>query len=270
MLIDQIWSTLMKNVGKLFAKLAAFGVALLAISFTLTANAQQKDGTAAVRAIQGQAEYSDQAGGEFKKLTVGKVLKSGSVIRTAMGSQVDLFLKQNGPVVRITEDTTLGLDKLLYEDTGAETVIETKLNLKNGRVLGNVKKLAATSAYEVKTPVVTVAIRGTEFRVSANGVVSCISGTLVVLYYPLVNGVPSTTPTTYIVNAGQTFVPPNTPATDIVGGQISSQPQVGTSVPGITGLPFDIPVPVVPIVVVEPPISPTTGRTQGSDATKTR
>ena len=46
---------------------------------------------------------------------------------------VDLFLDQNGPLVRLTENTTLGIDKLNYDQTGVDTVIETQLRegLKN-------------------------------------------------------------------------------------------------------------------------------------------
>jgi hypothetical protein len=193
----------MKQVRSFFSKWVACGIAIVVTTMALSAQAQQQEGTAKVQRITGTAEYADQTGTPFKKLTVGKILKSGAIIKTADDSVVDLFLRQNGPVLRVTPATTLGLDKLLFEETGTDTVIETKLNLSNGRILGNVKKLAAASKYECKTPVNTVAIRGTEFRISANGVVQCITGTVLVMYTP--PGATAAIP--IIVNAGETFIP---------------------------------------------------------------
>ena len=54
----------------------------------------------------------------FSPLKVGAVLYSGATIKTGPGSIVDLFLGNSAGVVRITENTTLGLDKLAFTDTG--------------------------------------------------------------------------------------------------------------------------------------------------------
>ena len=247
----------MKYVGSLFTKMAAYGVALLVAHSAASANAEQKDGTAKVRAIKGTAQYSQ--GGDWMTLTVGKVLKQGAVIKTGPGAQVDLFMKFNGPVVRVTGDTILALDSLKFEKTGTgETVIETKLNLTNGRILGSVTPLAATSTYEVKIPTGTVGIRGTEYDISANGVVSVNVGSVVVRY--LVGGVM----TPFNVNAGQTFTPPSTP---------TGQPTVGSMTPDVVQFLNDqfvdirIPEPEPPVTPTqptvvppsEPPVSPTTG-----------
>lgn len=143
-------------------------------------SAQAESGKAVVRAVRGTADYSD--GGSWIALRVGKVLNPGSKIRTQPQSSVDLFLAVNGPVVRVTENTELGLDKLSFENTGADTVIETQLDLKSGRVLGKVNKLAAASKYEVKTPVGVAAIKGTEYDISANGIFRVIQGEVLVAF----------------------------------------------------------------------------------------
>jgi len=193
----------MKYVGSLFSKLAAYGVSLTVTSLVISTQAQPQQGSARVQAIRGTAQYME-AGGSWAKLSVGKTLYGGATIKTAVNSQVDLFLKQNGPVVRVTADTTLALDKLLFEEpAGQDAVIETQLNLSNGRILGNVKKLAATSKYDVKIPTGTVGIRGTEYDISANGKVSIDQGSAVMNQ----NGVPGQT----MINQGQTFNPSTTP-----------------------------------------------------------
>ncbi|MBC8001196.1 MAG: FecR domain-containing protein [Opitutaceae bacterium] len=198
----------MKNLSSIFKNLAAF--AGLAASFTLAsdAHAASMQGKAEVTRLQGSAKYST-GGNVWVPLKVGTTLKSGAVIQTAADSTVDLNLGLNGPVVRVTPNTTLSLDKLAYTDTGADTVIETQLNLQSGRVLGNVKKLSAASRYEIKLPTGVAGIRGTDYEVTArplgNGKfeirVTSITGTLI--GSAVVNG----NVVTGVVNTGETWTP---------------------------------------------------------------
>jgi len=242
----------MKHVGSFIAKLSAYGVAFLIASYVGSVHAQQQQGTATVQAIRGSAQYT-QDGGAWMPLTVGKVLKQGAVVKTAANSQVDLFLKQNGPVVRITADTILGLDKLLFEDTGAETVIDTQLNLTNGRILGSVKKMAAVSKYEVKIPTGVVGIRGTEYDISTSGIVHILTGQALVTYIT-----PNKQIHQAMVNEGETFTPPTvdpeaaptvTPTPTDVQGRIRDDFTGVTTTPTPAGG-------IVIVEPVEPPISP--------------
>ena len=192
----------MRPVGAL-SKILSLAVALAAFVSAATLQAAPQKNTAVVRAVRGTANYSTDAGANWKKLSVGNKLEQNSVIRTAPGSTVDLFLGVNGPVVRVTEATTMGIDKLTMDAAGAgETVIETQLDLRNGRILGNVKKMAAASKYEVKTPQGVAGIRGTRYDIRADGTVTVIEGTVIVVY--VVGGQASTA----TVNAGQTATPP--------------------------------------------------------------
>jgi FecR protein len=186
--------------GGRLSKLLGMAVALGAL-IGLTVQAAPVQNKAVVRGVRGTASYSTDSGGNWKKLNVGTELRRGSSVRTAAGSTVDLFLGDNGPVVRVTENTQLGFDQLSVDDTGSEKVIETQLNLSNGRILGNVKKLAAASRYEVKTPNGVAGIRGTKYDISANGRVAVIEGTVTVVY--IVNGV-AIAPVQ--VNAGQLVI----------------------------------------------------------------
>ena len=188
----------MKQRGS-FSAVTACAVALVG-AFVVTSAQAVEVGKAVVRNVRGSAQYADA--GQWLPLKVGQVLKPGSTIRTANDSQVDLFMDQNGPVVRLVENTTLGIDKLNFESTGIDTVIETQLDLKSGRVIGIVRKMAHDSKYEIKTPNGVAGIRGTEYDVSATSVVRVISGSLVVVYVKS-----DGTVITQVVNAGEMFVP---------------------------------------------------------------
>ncbi len=183
-------------------------VAIFAIlGSTLTGIAQEiKQGKAVVRAItKGTAKYKDPASGvvDWAPLKVDMVLKEGAVIETDATGVVDLFLGVNGPVVRVTPATQLALDKLTFSRAGGEVVIETRLDLKAGTILGTVKKLAAASKYEIKTPVGVCGIRGTEYVVSANGRVIVLKGWVRVTF-----SLPGQPPVTIDVKEGQTVLPP--------------------------------------------------------------
>jgi len=141
-------------------------------------------------------------------LRTGRVLGPGASVRTGVNTEVELYLGENGPTVTLLEDTTLGLDKLDIDRTGPETVIETQLDLRTGTIQGTVKKLAAASKYEVKTPNGVAGIRGTEYEITAGDVVHCIEGSIMVAYTN-----PSTRRiSTHLVNEGMTFEPPVSPA----------------------------------------------------------
>jgi len=156
-----------------------------------------------IRSIRGSAEVSADKGKTWKKAQVGYRLGANSAIKTGEGTTVDIFLGENGPVVRVRDNTTMGIDKLDLDNTGVEKVIETQLDLKNGQILGSVKKMAAASKYEVKTPVGVAGIRGTEYSINSAGQLHVVSGTVVIVY--VVNGI--VMPPAQ-VNAGTTANPP--------------------------------------------------------------
>ena len=198
----------MKHLSFSTKSLVAGLTLAVGLAFATGAQAETKQGKAEVKAIRGTAKYST-GGNVWVPLKVGTVLRSGAIIQTAMESTVDLFLGQNGPVVRMTPETTLSFDKLVYTDTGADTVVDTQLNLQSGRILGNVKKLAAASHYEIKLPTGVAGIRGTDYDVTArklgNGKyeirVTSITGTLIG------SAVVGVDPVTAVINTGETWTP---------------------------------------------------------------
>lgn len=234
----------MKPVGS-FSRWVAFGVAMAAIS--VAAAVQAADGRAVVDTFRGTAEYAERSG-DWQTLTVGKVLGPGSTVRTGAGSQLVLLLGDNGPGLTLTESTTVGLDRLSIDRTGADVVIETQLDLRAGTILGTVKKLSPASKYEVKTPRTVVGIKATEgptrYQISADGKTVIQEGSVLVVYTRL-----NLPPTTTTVNTGQTFVPPvSTAAPEAVPTVRPVQPGdiIGPFPPTGPGRPTPPPVTVVP------------------------
>ena len=170
-------------------------------SWVVSSAQAAETGKAVVRSIRGQAQYQE-AGGQWLQLKVGQVLKAGSTVRTANDSHADLFMDQNGPVIRLVENTTLGLDKLSFTVTGVDTIIETQLDLKSGRIIGIVRKMADQSKYEIKTPNGVAGIRGTEYDITATSVLRVVSGSMVIVYVKT-----DGTVITQVVNSNEMFVP---------------------------------------------------------------
>jgi hypothetical protein len=167
-----------------------------------TLAAQSTDQVAAkVIRIKGAAQYKI-GNGEWRSLKYGDVVRQGTVIQTAGNSRVDLLLgaasapverpvtgealiyqptaEQN--VVRLWENTLMGVDKLTEMQTGADVVTETQLDLKAGHISGSVKKMSAASKYEVKLPIGVAGIRGTIYDISAEGVIKVLTGSVVLAY----------------------------------------------------------------------------------------
>jgi hypothetical protein len=212
---------------RLTTGLAACALALAMVSSVTAQSVVQ--GKARVVRIGGHARFTT-GNNVWQPLHVGDVVKGGTVIQTENkeGAFVDLVLgdgsgslgmaaasdsatpasvtpiayhpnaEQN--VVRIWQNSALGIDKLASTDTGADVVTETQLDLRAGRVLGTVKKMNSASKYEIKLPNGVAGIRGTFYDVTADGVVRVSSGS-VVLAYMAADG----TVTTKVVVAGQQF-----------------------------------------------------------------
>ena len=189
----------MKETRRLLSSLIACGVALAMVS-TLAAQSADQAGAKVVR-LKGGARCKI-GNAEWQPLKLGDVVRAGTVIQTAGGSRVDLVLgdasapvarpvtsnmisyqttaEQN--IVRIWENTLLGVDKLTETHTGADVVSETQLDLKAGHITGSVKKMSAASKYEVKLPNGVAGIRGTIYDISVEGLIKVLTGSVVLAY----------------------------------------------------------------------------------------
>jgi len=171
--------------------------------------ADSKQGTAIVKAITGSASYVDQAGLSHP-LKTGMVLQEGDTLQTGVDSTVDLHLPHNGPAVGLNAESTLRFERLAFEETALGTVIDTRLRLSQGDMVGSVHKLLAGSRYEVRTPRGLASVRGTEFYVSAKtGDVHVITGTVQLTIYLNVTSPGDPSSFKYVtIGAGQSFYMP--------------------------------------------------------------
>lgn len=226
----------MKKNRNVIRGLMAFGVAVAMVSTFGTQAFGQT--VAKVVRIKGAARFS--TGGPFQPLKAGDILKPGTIVQTDQkeGSFVDLVLgqgaenasavpavfdqtqvsssisagalsyqpKANQDVVRLWADTAMSIDKLTAQQTGAGVVSETELDLKRGRITGNVKKMTAGSKFDIKLPNNGIAgIRGTGFDISVTGTlwVRVINGAIVLAFYKT----GETTPTTEVITGGHEINP---------------------------------------------------------------
>ena len=189
----------MKEIRSLISGLILSGIALALVS---TADAQTvNQGVAMVIRIKGAARC--KIAGVWYPLKVGAALNPGTLIQTETnkGSYVDIiFGETNTPmpsftastlayqpnadqnVVRIWEDSALGIEKLTSLQTGSDVVTETQLDLQRGHIFGKVKKMSAASRYEVKIPNGVAGIRGTVYELYALGLIRVLVGSAVMSF----------------------------------------------------------------------------------------
>lgn len=190
----------MKQTNRIMNWLVACGLALAMITTASAQAAKERSGT--VTRLKGAARYS-VGNNVWQPLKVGDKLKAGTLIQTAADSYVDIGLgeaaltpvrasgaaasssagyqpKAEQDMIRVQADTTLALDRLSVIDTGSDRVTDTQLDLRGGKIFGSVKKLNATSRYEIKLPNGVAGIRGTVYSITAEGVVQVLSGSVVI------------------------------------------------------------------------------------------
>ena len=105
-----------------------------------------KTGKAEVRSAGEGARYSTTAN-VWVPVKKGDKLPEGATIASS-STPVDLSL--NDSIVRVQPNTTIRLDKLSGGTASGVKIVDTQLNLVDGRVTANIRKLAAGARYEVK------------------------------------------------------------------------------------------------------------------------
>lgn len=219
---------------------------LVAVALAVATSAWAENRTAKVIGIKGAAQYKT-GGGSWQPLKAGDVVPAGSVVMTAAGSMMDILLdgtvlsvmnsavggggyvlgsgriynpppsapSQTASVVRLQENTILGIDKLTTERTGADVVQDTQLDLKKGNIFGTTKKVSGASKYEVKLPNGVAAIRGTIYSIGTDGTIYVLSGAV---YVTVVK--PDGTTVSMLVPAGSSY----NPLAAYTGGQPTPMP----------------------------------------------
>ena len=201
---------------KKFQLLAAVGFIVALCGVARAAN-DLKPAAITVVGIQGEARYSVD-GKQWHPLVVGKILRAGSVIETAANSSADLILsgnpvpipeKSSSPqslsmlsmapdpnvrgfsafkpasqqnVIHMQADSMLAVDKLTVINTGADTISDTELDLRAGKIFTSVKKLDASSQYIIKIPNGVAGIRGAALTLGADGTAQVLNGVVVISF----------------------------------------------------------------------------------------
>ncbi|HAB15437.1 MAG TPA: FecR domain-containing protein [Verrucomicrobiota bacterium] len=207
--------------------------AILALAVNLAVAAPQA-GRATVVQVNGNVSIGSQPA------TVGQEVSQGAIIKTGPASDVLINLGANGGYTRVLEDSTVTVDELTVDSSGPETIANTQLGLKQGKLESQVNRLSSKSKYVVQTPTTTAAIRGTVFRVYANGAVLVWDGCVDVIVRDQVTNREAR----YAVCAGQMF-DPNIPG-------VVPIPSSATSPNFVVGPSAAPPIPIGPQVFVSP------------------
>lgn len=237
----------MKKTGHLTGRFAGGALALAMAMLTMQASADNVPQVVQVLKVRGSARYSTD-NKTWQKLNEGDVLETGAVIQTATHSIVDIEMSDranaavtgyksvsdtgnaspyappaNGAaytpeepkanVVRIFESSVLAVDKLDVNRTSADEVADTQLDLRAGHILGNVKKLSASSKYEIKIPNGVAGIRGSMYSLWATGELHMLSGSSILA----IVGADGTVKT-FLIMAGYGFNPSQGAIFQLTGG----------------------------------------------------
>ncbi len=192
----------MKNFKSVLAAILCGAIASVAAS--VSAQNTKQGYVTAVR-VQGIVTYSLGKDQPEHPLVAGKYLPPGAIVFTkdngvadlVLGKFVDLPQAKWAPerislapdaqvrgfvtykptadqnAIRLTPNSTLAIDKLTIVDTGSDTVSDTELDLKKGKIFASVRKLSGASQYIVKLPNGVAGVRGTLFSISVDGTVAC-------------------------------------------------------------------------------------------------
>lgn len=93
---------------------------------------------------------------------IGGPVSEADTVVTGPRSSVDLVYNESS-LIRVNENTTLGIDSLM-----AKVENSTELTLRKGSLFTTVQKLKKQENFQVNTPTMVVAVRGTSFGVSAD------------------------------------------------------------------------------------------------------
>jgi len=150
-------------------------VGLVAAGLLSSAEANTRDGQALVQTVSGEAKFSLD-GDKWLPLQTGQLIKTGAVVKTGAKARADLFLGINGSLLRLDANTELKFNRLAIKVSPIEHMAETEMELRSGRVIGNVRKLPMGSSYVLKTPKGVADVKGTVYDINADGELIVVSG----------------------------------------------------------------------------------------------
>lgn len=127
---------------------------------------RQQPSAATIVQLQGDAELISGADGSSRPLTLNTRLLSGDSVKTGPDSNLSIRFA-DGSELLVLSNSEVAMDRLsAYGTTG---MVDTRVRLQGGRVDTRVKPgKGPGSRYHIITPAAVAAVRGTQFRVSAD------------------------------------------------------------------------------------------------------
>lgn len=121
--------------------------------------------TAMVVQLQGEARLVSAIDGSIQPLTIDTRLHTGDRIETGPDSNLSIRFA-DGSELLVLSDSTVVMDSL--SAFGTTGMVDTRIRLQGGRVDTRVRpRQGPGSRYNIITPAAVAAVRGTQFRVSA-------------------------------------------------------------------------------------------------------
>lgn len=111
--------------------------------------------------VKGVAQKKGTKTEEWERARENTNLASGDKVKTLEKTRAEIRLEA-GKVIRLDENTTVDLVKLVEESQGK---VETDIKMEQGNLWAKVGKLGEKTEFKVESPIAGASIRGTTFRV---------------------------------------------------------------------------------------------------------
>jgi hypothetical protein len=142
-----------------FRRVARLGLFLLLLTGTMTSRAgAQIIGT--VTGLSGSATVQHSGGSALEPLVLGKEVQQGDTLRTGSGARVRVTLRDS-TVLSLGADTQLRLDHFAVSAPPAD--VDSLFTLGGGFLRTVVGRLQPESRFEIHSPSMVAAVRGTDW-----------------------------------------------------------------------------------------------------------
>lgn len=138
-----------------------------------------QSGELQVKSIQGSVVYSTDHS-TWADLKPGMTLGQGAQLKTGPDASADLDFEYSGTALRLRSNSQLELTRMDEVVADGNVIIDTRLDLTAGSLVGSQDKLEKPSTFTILTPNVSATIRGTQYVVSSDGAVTCMRGEVAV------------------------------------------------------------------------------------------
>jgi len=169
----------MKRAVIMKARPIPLAVGMLTMMCVSAPASEVQSGELSIKSVQGMATYSTDHS-TWAALKPGMVLAKGAELKTGPDATADLEFEYSGTALRLRPDSVLELAKMDEVVAEENVIVDTRLNLKAGSLIGSQCKLARPSTFTITTPNGSATIRGTEYLVTAAGAVICFRGEVAV------------------------------------------------------------------------------------------